>query len=473
MTVFLPDSPERLHDHLRRSQDSRRKTGGRLCTDTLNEARDELRARFLPEGRAAPILLTGHQPVFYHPGILIKDLLADALASSTNGVGLNLVVDTDETDIVFDYPVPGAVASGGRGVERGRFVVASGDGMLRERALDPAVRSAFVSQLHSLVPRLPELFPAPRAREMAREIERVCQATVGATSVMDPAVRFRESFEAERGVSLRTVYGSELVESKAFAYFSRFVIENGDEFRRCYNDALRDYRVEHGIRNAAQPLPDLEPGELPFWTVRDARRTALRSGDNFAGAPLYPRAITLTLFVRLFVCDLFIHGRGGGRYDQITDRLMAEFFECAGAPFTVASATLTMEPREDYPLTSRSTAEIDRDLRYARFEPTRFLDPDHPLARERLVLIEERARPGADLKRIHDGFVRLNEAARPLVAEVPARLAEERDRALLVEQNRSVFLDRTFPFFFYETAPLFEAVRAYGPARANAATAAR
>ena len=39
---------------------------------------------------------------------------------------------------------------------------------------------------------------------------------------------------------------------------------------------------------------------------------------------LRPRALTLTLFARLCVADFFIHGIGGGKYDEVTDRIIRE-----------------------------------------------------------------------------------------------------------------------------------------------------
>ena len=55
---------------------------------------------------------------------------------------------------------------------------------------------------------------------------------------------------------------------------------------------------------------------------------------------LSPRALTLTLFLRLLVVDQFIHGIGGGRYDQVTDRLLASHFGIDPPRFAVATGTL-------------------------------------------------------------------------------------------------------------------------------------
>ena len=55
---------------------------------------------------------------------------------------------------------------------------------------------------------------------------------------------------------------------------------------------------------------------------------------------LSPRALTLTLFFRLLLVDQFVHGIGGGRYDQVTDRLIARYFEVEPPCFAVTTATV-------------------------------------------------------------------------------------------------------------------------------------
>ena len=472
MSVFLPQRPEFLKAKLDQVLHGPPGDSGRLSGEALSEARAQLRQRFVPLPATRPIILTGHQPIFYHPGIFIKDVLADALARVSGGVALNMVVDTDETELAFDFPFPDRTTANGRLAVRRRFVLGPSGGMLRDLRLDPVRGRMFTDQLHGYLPRVGEVFDEPQASSIVEWTEATCRAAVQARSIMEPAVILRETYEKHAGLSISTIYASDLVHTEAFSYFTRFIIERGDHFRSSYNATLRRYREAHGIKNAAQPLPDLEPDELPFWRLDGDRRSPLR-GRDAAGGVVFPKAITLTLFCRLFLCDLFIHGRGGGRYDVITDRLLEDFFECPGAPFTVASATLVMQPRSEYPLEARSLAAIDRDVRSLTFEPTRFLESDHPLVLERRGLIAERNRPGADLRRIHHEFLRINEAARPLARDVPRRLAEERVLSALASENRAVFLDRTFPFFFYDLEPLFEAVKPYGPGEVGPGLALR
>ena len=55
---------------------------------------------------------------------------------------------------------------------------------------------------------------------------------------------------------------------------------------------------------------------------------------------LSPRALTLTLFVRLLLADQFVHGIGGGRYDQVTDDIIRRHFKFDPPTFSVTTATL-------------------------------------------------------------------------------------------------------------------------------------
>src|SRR5690606_35075544 len=59
-----------------------------------------------------------------------------------------------------------------------------------------------------------------------------------------------------------------------------------------------------------------------------------------AGRRLAPRALTLTLFARLMLADNFVHGIGGGRYDQVLERLIERHLGLQAPRFAVTTATL-------------------------------------------------------------------------------------------------------------------------------------
>jgi hypothetical protein len=99
-------------------------------------------------------------------------------------------------------------------------------------------------------------------------------------------------------------------------------------------------------------MPDLtregERVELPFWTYvpgQPRERLVARAGsDPFReiqpGAVIRPRALALTMFMRLFFADLFIHGIGGALYDQITDGMLRELAGFVPAYGCVSAAWL-------------------------------------------------------------------------------------------------------------------------------------
>src|SRR5574341_346930 len=50
-----------------------------------------------------PIIQTGHEPIFYHPGIWIKNHLSRYLAKKGGGIGVNMIVDNDACNMGFMY----------------------------------------------------------------------------------------------------------------------------------------------------------------------------------------------------------------------------------------------------------------------------------------------------------------------------------------------------------------------------------
>src|SRR5207244_11160094 len=58
---------------------------------------------------------------------------------------------------------------------------------------------------------------------------------------------------------------------------------------------------------------------------------------------LRPRALTLTLFARVCLGDFFIHGIGGGKYDEVTDVIIRDYFGLDPPAYQVLSATLHLD----------------------------------------------------------------------------------------------------------------------------------
>ena len=91
------------------------------------------------------------------------------------------------------------------------------------------------------------------------------------------------------------------------------------------------------------------------------------------GIRIRSRALITTLWARLALGDLFIHGIGGAKYDWVTDRLIERFFGLRPPGLMVLSATLLL-PIEREPADDDQLRSIRHQLRELSYHPERFLD---------------------------------------------------------------------------------------------------
>lgn len=136
---------------------------------------------------------------------------------------------------------------------------------------------------------------------------------------------------------------SELTRGKEFREFFINIWKEAERFRRIYNEALDEYRMEFRFRYKNFPFPKLIGDEIPFWVVRNGRRFQLKTGefspDTIDRCLVFPKASPLTMFLRLYCMDVFIHGVGGGNYEWVNDRIIESFFHLKPPPCFVLSIT--------------------------------------------------------------------------------------------------------------------------------------
>jgi len=97
---------------------------------------------------------------------------------------------------------------------------------------------------------------------------------------------------------------------------------------------VRDDRLE--LRAGEDRWPSLpRPAEGHAETAVKAWR-----GLEEQGFKVRSRALTNTLYARLFLSDLFLHGIGGGKYDELTDELIRRFYGVEPPAFLILSAYL-------------------------------------------------------------------------------------------------------------------------------------
>lgn len=429
-----------------------------------------------------PLILMGHQPIFFHPGVWIKYFLLSKWSGTNGAAGLHCVVDTDATG-----PISAAIPTGRDGVGRtDRTLVALDDDVPLESAAVPAPDAweAFAGAVRADLgglgaPDLLDRFAAFAAAEPA--VRR------GAATLAMYLDGLRRAYEARAGEPRYTeVNVSTLAATPEFQAFALHLLQEPRALLAAYNGCLDEYRRAHRVRSAANPFPNLiEAGgrtEMPFWILHGGRRTDLfasREGGRLvlgsaaatlatvpagpagvealaaAGVALRPKALTLTMFARLCLGDLFIHGVGGGRYDRVTDPLAQRLFGVLPAPYAVATATLHL------PLgATRDPAggrhALERRLMDLRHNPDRHLaaagDDERRLVDEKWRLIREveTMRPGRErrdaTRRIREVNGLLAQRLAPEIAKVEAQLAALRTHP--PAEDAVEF--RGYPFFLFD-----------------------
>ncbi len=182
-------------------------------------------------------------------------------------------------------------------------------------------------------------------------------------------------------------------------------------FRQCYNDAAHTYRKAHHIRSSSHPVPDLaEQGEwfeAPLWiygndspqrkaawarlsddeiVISDRAGREIRVDIRYPklaaekltslmgpNLKLRPRALMTTMYARLVLSDLFLHGIGGGKYDQLGDMIMRSFFMITPPQIMVISATVQL-PGLSPDSSAERIRELQRTIRDTKYQPERFAD---------------------------------------------------------------------------------------------------
>ena len=446
-----------------------------------------------PAPRSDLIVMTGHQPDFYHPGVWVKDFLVQRFADATGALGIDLVVDTDAAgDLELRTPCfePEVRVCGIPlcDVDPGRAYVQVASPSEEQRSV---FREAVLSALSTL--------PAPAlSRHFATFCDGLDAAAQTAGDVATLMTAARRVYERPAATDYLELPVSVQARSRAFRRFASSLLLDAERFREVYNAELASYRLRTGTRSAAQPVPDLgrvdDRVECALWLLDDQGRSSVSVdarnrlyardrvvadlGDTVdaavaalehEGLLLAPKALALTLFQRLFVADLFVHGTGGARYDRVTDGIIGAYYGCSAPAYAVASMTLLL------PLGARVTSDeevttIEQRLSRLEHNPDEFLgevefdtpgehDEAERLVREKAALVAAIESPGVDRKalgaRIRRANTELAALLEPFVLETRAELR----RLRAARDSTEVLQDRSYPFCLYDPREVMDKVR--------------
>ncbi len=367
-----------------------------------------------------PIVMAGHQPTLFHPGVWFKNFALQRIAGDAGAHAINLVIDNDvAAGRSIRVPVRDSI---GRVFYQSISYDAGGVGIPYEQAkirdlrqfdrFDREVREAIAPLVSN--PCVVELWP--HAREAIRRCEIAGCALAQARHRLEADLGW-QTLEIPLGVAVRGLP------------FARFVVEMIDEaerFQQVYNAAADHYRAWHGIRSTAHPVPNLHRDgewiELPLWVYGNdvpsrravwvRRISGHRQGDGVlelsdrglagstehrltlpcgdrekmaealaeAASPelkLRPRALVTTMFARLVLSDLFLHGIGGGKYDQLADRIISQFFDRTPPALQVVSATVRLPGQDRDPQRAAAIESLHRRVRETLYHGEAWVDLAH------------------------------------------------------------------------------------------------
>jgi hypothetical protein len=472
-----------------------------VAAEYTSHYRDVERPTDVADWIARPIIMGGHQPELFHPGVWLKNAALDAYARRVGGTAINLVVDTDRCattsvgvpvgtpreahveEIAFDAPAT-EMAWEERGVVDADCFASFGDRACR--LLAPLEPNAILRRWWPLV--------VERAGESHRLGLAIAQA--------------RHALEGRFGLETLELPVSELVRLPTVMVFMGWLLAHAAPLHEAYNAALAEHRRRHAVRGRARPMPDLAVRtdgeaagpwlELPWWlwSRNDTRRRRVFADTSTPGTlvlsdmetlrvelpispdtppsrwvealsrmeehdlRLRPRAILTTLVARMIVADVFVHGIGGAAYDLITDDIVRRLTGCDPPRHAVVTGTLRLPVDRLFPgfATEDPAAElaaVQRGLRDLEFHPERHLGPRDDQPAEVRDLVDHKRRwiethPTPTLAKRRCREIRAaNESLAAHTRRLEAALTDRIEPLTMATRARKVLRSREYPWCFF------------------------
>lgn len=472
--------------------------------------------------KATKVVVAGHQPELFHPGVWLKNFVLDRCGQSPNTLAINLTIDNDiarHTSVRIPVGDPSQPR-----LEEIHLDETSAAIPYEER------RVASRSSLRSFPDRLRAAFD--QRVWFRRESQKLLVDEVWRKLAWGDAKRLplgellaqaRHRCEQDLGLQTLELPLSHIAQTEHFRNFALRILHDLPKFREIYNQSLAEYRIVNKIRSNSHPVPPLavetEPIpelsvegewiEAPFWiwSKENPRRRRLfirqdRLGDQhstiaftdrdkivnsivgknddpeswlhmwrgleeFCGIKIRPRALITTMYARLFLSDLFIHGIGGAKYDELTDAIIRRFFGIEPPAFMTVTGTVRLPiPRPE--VSAADVRSVKQLIREIRFHPEKFVNDASPALRDSATQF---AAQKQELLRQHQFHFRgaspeqfralddLNRQLSLLLTDVEIRLRDELKTTEQDYQTARILGSREFSFVLHPADTLPEQLK--------------
>ncbi|MGM0531505.1 MAG: hypothetical protein ACQER7_09145, partial [Bacteroidota bacterium] len=450
--------------------------------EELNIIRDELlEASDLHKERGnMPVIATGHQPTIYYPGLLFKNFFTGDAAKQTRGRAINFVVDSDKAD--FRVPVPYR--------QQGELQKMQTELKNRENEIYAAFHPTH-GQIRNFSDKIGKALDSLSNDSIREAFEQYRKAFFDTfekhRDFTETVTDLRNRFDESLGFSIRDVKVSHIARSKGYYRYILYLIKHLGHFTDVYN-----YGVKQCKRKDYQPVKFLyhQAGwyELPFWLCQNSKRYSVylkrndevihfyseeadtnisvnihdRSEEEIIHAlrdslTLYPKATTLTLMIRLFLCDVFVHGTGAIEYEKVNNTILHEFFSLDFKVFfygVTGDIWLPLQGHEgvhdglekEYKRKKNWLEEAERDPE--KYIP-KVLAEQYKAEKKQLARQMQQIDDAGKRRELHQQLMKKDEEMKQYLKPEMEKVRETLARYDKLLSRRDVYFERKYPYFIF------------------------
>jgi len=435
------------------------------------------------------IVMSGHQPELFHPGVWFKNFSLSRIAEQFKATPINLVVDNDLCgNASLRYP-----KEIGNQFRFGTLPIDStGPSVPFEvrEVKDWEYFSSFPDRVEKAIASLVK--GKPLASRIWDHISTV-KDSIEVPRLGQVIAAGRHRLENEIGLTTLEVPLSQISQTQSFAMFVSSILFEIERFQIAYNETISEYRRQFNIRSEGHPVPGLEVNEgwreSPFWIWRQSHPTRARlfvkpnqgsvtlsnlqgwelefNHDSFMDqfcslndqrVAIRPRALMTTMFSRLVLSDLFLHGIGGAIYDRLTDEICDRFFKMRPPKFVALSATMKLhhysKNRENL-VTRTDLVKAKQLVRELTFHPEKFLYEPGEGSSEIDSLIKSKQTWVGDQSRSyerHHAIVKINEDLQGFLNPGLPTAIEKQDSIGVALKNSEILGSREYSLALFPEA---------------------
>jgi hypothetical protein len=402
-------------------------------------------------GAEIPLLITGHQPQWIHPGIWVRYFLLQEASRRWGWQCAAFQVDSDVAeDPTLHFPF-----FDGRNWSQKTIPIEVRGGMVYESLAAPTEQA-----WQLLLKLVQQTLAFPEGQEAWEQVRNI-------TTLPSTGQSYCSFLSSLRQCKEQAIYPefpfSHICRQQVFGQFAGWIGLHAAEFAQIHNQVAKEWRQRKRARSDAVPFPDLsaEDGkvEVPFWWIQEGVRFPLFLQGEEAWANqkslgswmealesgmVRPRAITLTIFVRLFLADLFLHGAGGSDYEEATDQVIQRFFGLVPPGYAWATLTLFFPGYRQQPL-----QEARIRMKEMEQHPESFLISEkgpllHPAIQEKRELLNRG-------KLSKEQYRRLQQCNETMRANIAGLMANQRSLLEGLERRHQVLAQRNYPFILFDS----------------------